>query len=66
MRIVLQAPYPHRWFESQIAGMVGRSAKVDEEVMRITFAAPLDGSPLDGATLMELRLEPLPGQAIDW
>lgn len=60
MRIVLQAPYPERWWERQIAGMVGRSATVDDVVMTITRAAPLDGSPLDGATLMELILEPFP------
>lgn len=57
IKIVLPAPTNCRYYEMQIAGMVGQEIIIDHVAYRIIFAAPVDklGEPEDGANGMELR-----------
>lgn len=57
LTIILPAPRATRWYEMQIAGMVGQTVEVNGAPMTVVFAGPLDGSPEEGASQMELIID---------
>ena len=55
--LVVPAPTGHRFYESQIAGWVGRTFTIDGETCRVIYTSPDDGDLHEGASSVTLTLE---------
>lgn len=59
--LIIPAPRQERWWDAQIANMVGQVVTLDGRKTIVKWSGPLDGSPEEGAGAVVLIVEALDG-----